>query len=87
MFTDAQKQHKLHPKTFYAPSNEELDNLKKGDTVKVCNGEERFWTCILSITGDKIKAIVDNVLLDGDEYDNRDIISFEKRHIYDIYER
>ncbi len=87
MFIDAQEQYKLHPDTFEAPSNKELDKLKKGDTVKVCNGKERFWTCILSIKGDKIKATVDNILLDADEfgYDCGDTISFEKRHIYNIY--
>ena len=56
MFIDAQEQHKQSPESFDAPSNEELDNLKKGDTVKVCNGKERFWTIILSITKDKIDA-------------------------------
>ena len=86
MFIDAQEQHKLHPDTFYAPSNEELDSLKKGDIVKVCNGEERFWTRILSINGDKIKATVDNDLLDADDYDCGDTISFEKRHIYNIWD-
>ncbi len=89
MFIDAQEQHKQSPETFDAPSIIELSTLKKGDTVKVCNGKERFWTIIKEITGDKIKAEVNNQLFDAKEYgyDCGDTISFEKRHIYDIFER
>lgn len=84
-FVDAQKMAKEHPKTFNAPSAKELNNLKVGDTVKVCNDEERFWTIIKSINGEVIEAKVDNVLGGDYGYNRGDIITFEKKNIYSIY--
>jgi hypothetical protein len=45
-FVDAQQMHIENPSTFEAPSKEELDNLKKGDSVKVCAAGERFWCTV-----------------------------------------
>jgi hypothetical protein len=76
-----------HPATFEAPTKEELDTIKVGSTVKVCTGNERFWTIITEIKGQKITATVDNNLVNEE---NEDIpyvteIHFQKKHIYDVY--
>ena len=39
-FIDAQEMAKKHPNTFEAPDEMDLNALKAGDTVKVCNGED-----------------------------------------------
>jgi len=88
-FIDAQEMHRKYSLTFDAPSEEELAALKEGDIVEVCvNGKERFWTIIKEISLERISAVVDNSLIYADEFgfNWRDIIQFEKRHIYSIYD-
>ena len=84
---DAQQIHIESPDTFYAPPHHELDELKEGSIVKICVERERFWTIIKEIDGDKIKAEVNNHLIGSDEHNIyfEDIVSFEKRHIYQIH--
>lgn len=85
---DAQQMHKEHPESFSAPSDAELDNIKLGDIVKVCDSKERFWTKVQSVNNDKITATIDNDLLGMSDKHNcnyGDSIVFEKRHIYAIY--
>lgn len=83
-FENAQQLTKEHPDTFRAPAQEELNSLKVGDIVKVCNGKERWWNVITRISGEKIIAKVDNTLVTTDlRYD--DEITFLKKNIYDIY--
>lgn len=90
-FNDAQKMSILYPKTFEAPSMEDLNNLKIGDHVKVSvvilhrrggmPESERFWTTITKIEGDLITAKVSNDLL----YVNLKFgqeITFNKTSIY-----
>lgn len=84
-FVDAQEMHKNNPDTFDAPDNDELNAIKVGSTVKVCNERERFWVTVTGVDGEKITGEVNNNLLDNDEYDLGDPIVFEKKHIYDIY--
>lgn len=90
-FNDAQEMAIKYPKTFEAPTKEDLDNLKVGDFVKVSvvvpnrtDGmpeSERFWTEITSIENDVIKAKVSNDLLCVDLLYQEEI-SFNKKHIY-----
>ena len=85
MFVDAQEMHKKHPDSFYAPTIRELRALKKGDTVKVCyNNLERFWVILTSVKGNKLEGKVDNHVLAND-LSLGDIVSFERRHVYDIF--
>lgn len=84
-FIDAQEMAQLHPDTFEAPSTEELNQIKEGSIVKICNGEERFWTTVIKIDKSKVTAAVDNQLLGDYDYDFGDVIEFEKRHIYSIF--
>jgi len=82
---DAQEMAQKHPDTFEAPTTEELNQIKKNSSVKICNGEERFWTKVTKVSGDKVTAEVDNQLLGEYGYDLGDEIEFEKRHIYSIF--
>ncbi len=84
---NAQEMQRKHPKTFEAPSREELDKLKIDDTVKVACCGERFWTIITKINGDNITAIVDNDLLYTDEhgFKYKDVITFIKDNIHSIF--
>jgi hypothetical protein len=86
-FTDAQEMAALYPDTFAAPEKDDLDKIKPGDSVKVCSGRERFWVSVISIDGDKINGIIDNNLISIDEHglSHKDVVCFEKRHVYQIY--
>ena len=89
-FVDAQQMHKEHPDTFDVPSQDELDNLKIDDSVKVCaNHAERFWVTITEINGEKITGLIDNDLLYTNTHGLKfqDIITFFKCHIYDIWQK
>jgi hypothetical protein len=87
-FMDAQAMHNSHPDRFEAPTLEELAGIKTGDTVKVCTAGERFWTTVISVNGETITASVDNDLVNTRIHGLKfgDSITFEKRHIYAIYE-
>ena len=81
MFIDAQKKRSS---TFWAPGTKELEDLKVGHFVKVCDNEERFWIEITKINKDKLEGRVDNDLVYTHPFKCDDIVKFEKRHIYDI---
>jgi uncharacterized protein YegJ (DUF2314 family) len=94
-FVNAQEMHKLHPKTFEVPSDEELNNIKIGDFVKICIygklepdfsdiDNERFWVEVTEINNDEIIGTVDNELVEVDlKYGEK--IKFKKENIYSIW--
>ena len=84
-WVDAQEVHKENPDTFEVPDSKKLENLKLGDTAKICNGEERFWVKITEINDDTIIGTVNNALVDTSKYNYEDYVSFKKTHIYDIH--
>ncbi len=86
-FVDAQKQHKKHPETFYAPSKGVLSEIKKGSIVKVSVGGERFWVIVSKVGGNHIDGQVDNDLICTDSHSLvcGDMISFHKKNIFQIY--
>lgn len=87
--TDAQAMQVLYPETFEAPTVEQLMKVKVGTSVKVCIADlERPWVTVTEITGDKIRGILDNELVFTGQHGLRlgDYITFEKRHIYQIWE-
>ena len=85
IWVDAQKRHRESPKTFHAPSPAQLDRLKIGDTVKICNGFERFWLQIVFQNHPgKFVGRVDNNLIFPRAYDFGSFVPFESRHILDI---
>ena len=62
-FVNAKQMSLENPTTFFVPSEEELNNLKLKDFVKVSIGTERFWVKIKKIDGDKIIGEVYNNLI------------------------
>ena len=83
-FVNAKEMNKKYPKTFFIPTDEELDNLKEGDSVKICANDERFWVTVVKVNGDDITGTVDNNLIDVDlEYGEE--IEFKKENVYTIW--
>lgn len=93
---DAQARHAENPRTFDAPSQAELDNLKIGDMVKIgvefkptfsqrlnakCSGE-RFWVKLTGVWNELI-GIVDTEMEFFDVHGivEGEEIRFERRHI------
>jgi len=83
-FINAQTMHKKHPATFEAPTQEDLDALTIGKSVKVCHNDERFWVTVTKIKGDTITGEVANDLVCKQPFKFGDIIRFKKHHIYSI---
>jgi hypothetical protein len=84
-FLDAQERHKRYPETFESPDHNDLYSIKKGDFVKVCTGNERFWTIITKISkGGIITAIVDNDLILPHSFKCGDKIMFNRNNILNI---
>lgn len=84
---NAQEMAKSNPKTFDAPSLRELNAIKKGTSVKICAGKERFWVSVLSVKGGSIQGKVDNNLISTNEHGLKfgDDILFGKENIYSIF--
>lgn len=83
-FIDAQKMAKENPDSFYAPSFDELNEIKKGSLVKVATGGERFWVKVISVNDNKITGTVNNDLV-FTELDFEDEVKFEKKNVYGIF--
>ena len=85
-FVDAQKVKKQHPKTFQAPTLEELNKIHPEDFIKVCTGGERFWLEVVTVDGEKITGRIDNDLVNGFRHGLffDDMVEVEKRNVYNI---
>ena len=86
-FVNAKKMHEQHPRTFEVPTDVELDDIKKGDFVKISNGQERFWVEILSRKNKTMRGVVDNELLDDSEYNLGSKITFRDKNVYQIMKK
>lgn len=82
-FEDAQHLAKKYRDTFFAPTQEELNDIKPGDFIKVCASKERFWIEVISVENERIEGKAANDLL-MDELRFNDTICVELRHVYDI---
>lgn len=84
---DAQQMHSENPESFEVPAHRELDALGRDCVVKICVGNERFWTKIIHVDGEKITAIIQNDLLNTDQHglNYNDVIEFEKKNVYSIW--
>lgn len=88
IFNDAQQLGRMHPETFDAPSLGELASVRVGSLVKICaDGIERFWVVVTYADDDKLQGIVDNDLSRSSVHNLKcgDVVSFELRHIYQIF--
>ncbi len=61
ILVNAEEMNRDHPESFFIPKARH--KIKKGDSVKVCCGPERFWTLVVDVTGEVITATVDNYLV------------------------
>lgn len=89
-FVNAQEMHRAHPDTFWAPSADDLSQIKVGDIVKVCANQcERFWTIVTGIDGDMITAIVNNDLIYTNKHGLRcdDKIQFHRDCVYQVFDK
>jgi hypothetical protein len=65
--------------------NFDLDNLEKGDGVKLKNSlGEKFWVTFLYEEKDELIGKVDNHLVNYSPYNYQDIVSFQKKDIWQI---
>src|SRR5687768_2191222 len=75
-----------------APTADEIREVIRGRSVKICDGGERFWTEACDVVREppedpfrwRISAEVDNGLVSGQEYNLGTLVHFEGRHIYCI---
>ena len=70
---------------YKAPKDKALRRIKKTDTVKISNGEERFWVHVTNIKGDEIYGTVDNHLIHERPYNLGDTVVFRRENVYDIH--
>ena len=88
IFNDAQELQKSYPDTFQAPSPDELKALRVGSLVKICADDvERFWVIVTHLQGGQLQGTIDNELVKTEMHRLRcdDVVSFERRHIYEIF--
>lgn len=84
-FVNAQEMAVKYPKTFEAPTEQDLQDIEISDYVKICPGNERFWCCVVSIDKDKrtIVGAVSNSLLEYDWLPG-DELEFNFDNVYQI---
>jgi len=75
-----------HSDTFEIPTELELNNIKKGYSVKISNGLERFWVSVIDIKEFYIIGKIDNKLVHNDNYDYGNFVMFDQSNIYDIHD-
>lgn len=85
-FNDAQQMAVDHPETFFVPAQAVLDAIAVGDTVKVCDGQERFWTRVTAVDAETgvITAEVNNKLIGDQPYNLGDLVTYSKQHVYEV---
>ncbi len=49
--------------SYFFEDIEDLKTIAVGDTAKVCDGQERFWTVVTEINNNTITAEVNNNLI------------------------
>ena len=75
-----------HSDTFEIPTEIELNDIKKGYSVKISNGLERFWVSVIDIKEFYIIGKIDNKLVHNDNYDYGNFVMFDQSNIYDIHD-
>ncbi len=73
-----------HPETFQRPADDEIKTLATGQSVKVCNGLERFWVNVENSNFPFFTGKVNNYLLfpNGLRFGGR--IAFHADNVFDI---
>lgn len=94
---NVQEVHMQFPRTFIIPTEEEIEDLKIDDLVKLifCLPEEtdndcraeRMWVQIIEISEDGFSGILDNEPYYIQNLHSGDLITFQKKHIAAIFIR
>lgn len=86
---DARKMAEAHPRTFKAPSDDELANIGPGDHIKVCfehhqgGTGERIWVRVIgTLSGQWICRLANKPVFTGIDCDTNYLVS--PWHVYDI---
>lgn len=90
---DGEILNKENPDTFWIPALDRRENLKEDDLVKliftITDGEksqgERMWVLVKSGDGSGYTGILDNDPYSTDQMEAGISVSFEPRHVIDIY--
>lgn len=85
-WVDAKAMQANHPKTFQAPSDSELDSICPECTVKISNGQERFFVLVQKVHDDgTIEGTVNNHLVCGSPYNFGDVVRFHKNNVFLVH--
>lgn len=80
---DAQKLSREHPGTFEVPGTDVITALRAGDSVKVCNGKDRFWVRLTAADGSDLRGVVSSPI-SSRRYGTGDTIQFRTKNVYDV---
>lgn len=91
---DAEGLHEANPDTFWIPSKERRENLKEDDLVKLVfeltDGRqtqgERMWVLVTGGDRSGYTGVLDNDPLSTDRIKAGMEVSFEPRHVIDVFE-
>lgn len=83
---DAQEMARACPGKFEVPGHTDLETIDTGHLVKVSNSHERFWVLVTRADGQGITGTINNALV-GPVGKFGDELTFERRHVYQIYDR
>lgn len=84
---NAQELAEKYPDSFEVPTQQELSQVGETSLVKVCYGNERFWTKVIKREGNLITAEIDNGLICEETHglNYGDVVQFGTENIYNIW--
>lgn len=88
---DAKEMNREHPTTFFIPEQAEIEGIKEGSLVKLAFQDEwfsaeRMWVTVTKVDRDKFTGVLDNEPYDIPNLSLGDEVTFEARHIYEVWE-
>jgi len=86
MWKNYMKEVNIHKNLKRIPIDD-LEKIKEGDSIKICNGKERFWVNIkkFNYNNNIIVGVISNGLVFDEEYNLGDLVICGYHHIYDIH--
>lgn len=88
---DAEEMNRQHPTTFFAPEPHEIEGIQEGSLVKLAFRyerifTERMWVTVTKVDGNHFTGVLDNKPYDIPNLSLGDKVTFEVRHIYEVWE-
>ena len=84
-WVDVPQAHANYPDRFTKPASSLLEQVTIGTSVKVSNGQERFYVNVTQVDGDVIIGKVDNQLVIERPYNYGDLVQFTKTNVLDVH--